>query len=427
MIPIPFVIPSINGAQVSLSEYSIQNGQINLGFSVESANSYDFEGCLSPGLGNDTLYLSEPTSIGSGQIGVVINSSSEAATISPKETISSPFSFWFDLEYAYGYTGSLANETISRDQTVLRSSTALINSNSPQILSLQNPPSNLRSGRYIVQGYFDSSSGFGATETRALLLNDGRWFWLSSCSPFTIGGLTFSKQVDLAQDPSTWPSSLYFMYESNGIDSYSIVPLQINLARLDFYGQPGNVELTDFTYSIANNSDIEASGPFGGSVYVIAKSYPLALTVTPMIGSESFNPLEINISKPLTDSHFYIPIGKLTVEVLNNSKPDVGIQVSISNSKGASLSSIIASSGNTSFYLPSSFYNITILKNGVAHEGNATVVDGSDTVVIFLLTSTEIPSSYLDLLVIPLVLGLGLNIWTWIVGPRRSKYKPLAH
>ncbi len=143
---------------------------------------------------------------------------------------------------------------------------------------------NLRSGRYLVRGYFDTPSGFSAAETELLYLNGGSWFWLSACSPFSINGSTFSKQVNLAQSPSTWPDLLYFMYQYEGIEGYSILPLQINLARLDFLGQPGNVPLSDFTYSLGNNSDVEASGTFSGSIFVIAKSFPLNLTVTPMLG-----------------------------------------------------------------------------------------------------------------------------------------------
>ena len=346
----------------------------------------------------------------------------ETAVVSARGNIATTFSFWFEIDYSYGYASSIANETISRDLAISRSSAVLFNSTGTQSVSLP-ILNNLRPGRYIIHGYFDSASGFETSETRALLLNDGQWFWLSSCNPFSISGSTFSKQVSLAQNPSPWPSLLYFTYQANGIDGYSFVPLQINLARLDFLGQPGNVELSDFTYSISNNSDIEASGTFAGSVYVIAKSYPVNMIVTPMIGLESLSPLEINISQPLTDSQFYVPIGKLTVVVLNNSKPDIGTLVGISNSQGASLSSSVPTSGNTSFYLPGGFYNITISRNGLVQEGNATVSTGSNTIVQFSLTSSGIPTSYLELLFIPLAVGLGLDVWAWIISPRRSKYR----
>ena len=421
-ISIPVVATSENQASAALSEYSIQNGQINLGFSVDAPNSYNLEGCLTSASENGTVYVSIPANIGSGQMAIALSAGNGSATVFARGDITSSFSFWFDIDYSYGYSSSLANETISRNVPVSRSSSVLFNSTSTQSVSLP-ILINLRSGRYVIRGYFDNAAGFETSETRALLLNNGQWFWLSSCNPFSISGSTFSKQVSLAQNPSSWPSLLYFMYQSDGIDGYSIVPLQINLARLDFLGRPGNVGLSNFTYSISNNSDVEASGTFSGSVYIIAKSYPVALTVTPMIGSEAMSPLEINISKPLTDSQFYIPIGKLTVVVLNNSKPDIGILVGISNSKGALLSSSTPTNGNTSFYLPSGFYDITISRNGLAREGNATVISGSNTIVQFSLTSSSVPASYLEILFIPLAIGLGLNVWAWIISPARSRYR----
>jgi len=212
------------------------------------------------------------------------------------------------------------------------------------------------------------------------------------------------------------------MYQNNGIENYAILPLQINLARLDFLGQPGNVPLTGFTYSIANNSEVEASGAFSGSVYFIAKNYPVDLTVTPILGSEALAPINVNVSAPLTDSQYFVPVGELTVQVLNDSKPDVGAKVSVSNLQGAYLSNNIPAGGNTSFYLPAGFFDISASKGGVSELGNATVIDGSNTIVTISISSSQLPRSYLELLLVPLILGLALNIWAWIVSPRRSKY-----
>ncbi len=413
-----------NQVPVSLSEYSIQNGEINLGFSVNSPELYDLEGCLvsnaSNPVDNNTISLDEPADVGTGQISVSMNSQNDTATFSTSRNVTTPFSFWFDLEYSYGYSAALTNETVSRDVVVARSDTALFNRSTSETVSLP-ILGNLRLGRYVVRGYFDSSSGLAVAQTTVLREAGGSWFWLSACNPFTVSGTSFSKRVNLAENPSTWPSKLYFMYQYDGIEGYSVLPLQINLARLDFLGQPGNVPLSGFTYSLSNSSDIEASGAYSGSVYVIAKNYPLSLTVTPMIGSEALNSVRVNITRPFSDSQIFIPIGKLTVEVTNNSKPDIGADVTISNSQGASLGSNIPAGGNTSFYLPSGLYNITVSKGGLAEEGNATVVDGSDTIVTITVTSPQFPRSYLELLLVPLVLGLALNIWAWVVSPRRTK------
>ena len=420
-VPITFVGESQISDPVSLNEYSIQNGEINLGFSVAAQNYYDLEACLTANASSDPISLSDPATIGTGGMSIALNGTNGMALVTATGKISSPFSFWFDLEYPYAYTTDLANATITRSEVVAQSSPVLFNASAPQNVTL--PLSgNLRSGRYVIRGYFDSSSGFTTADTRALHLEGSNWFWLSSCNPFTISGDSFTQQVNLAQSPSSWPTQLYFMYQDQGIENFAILPLEINLARLDFLGQPGNVPLSGFTYSISNNSDIEASGGFSGSLYFIAKSFPVNVTVVPSLGSEALGPINVNVSAPLTDSQYFIPIGKLTVKVLNNSKADEGASVSVTNSEGASLSNNIPAGGNTSFYVPAGFFNIDVTKSGVSEYGNATVIEGSNTIVTISFTSAQIPRSYLELLLVPLILGLALNVWAWVISPRRSKF-----
>ncbi|MDA4111903.1 MAG: hypothetical protein OK439_05150 [Thaumarchaeota archaeon] len=421
-ILVPFEIPALNSSVISLTEYSIQNGQINLGFSDDPSNAYNLEACLTSSFGNDTIFLSEPSSIGGGQMSLYINTSSHNSTVSTQATPSQPFSFWFELYYFYGYSGSLPNETVSRDLIPSRSSTALFNSSGSRILTLTSE-TNLRPGRYLIRAFFDSGSSLVPTETRALLLSSGNWFWLQGCNPFSVSQSNFTRQVNLDQDPKTWPKLVYAMYEVGGVESYSILPLQINLARIDFYGEPGNVKLSYLTYSIANNSDAQASGVYSGTIYVIPKSFPILLTVTPMIGQESLTPQSIIISEPFSDSQAFIPIGELTVVVFNNSKPDTGSVVKVSSPQGASISSSIDSTGNASFYLPPGFYNITASKGSVSKIGNATVVHPNQTIVEFSFTTSALPTYFVDLLTVPLLLGLLLNLWVWVIHPRRTRYK----
>jgi hypothetical protein len=42
--------------------------------------------------------------------------------------------------------------------------------------------------------------------------------------------------------------------------------------------------------------------------------------------------------------------------------------------------------------------------------------------VTITVSSGEVPRSYLELLLVPLVLGLALNVWAWVIGPRRSQF-----
>ncbi len=421
-IPVPFVIPDQNSSVVSLTEYSIQNGQINLGFASDPSSAYNVEACLTSNFGNGTAYLQIPTSFGSGEIAVNLDTGPGLSTVSMPSTPSQPFSFWYDLYYSYGFKGTLSNETISRDLMPSKSTSVYVNSTGTRVLSLSSE-THLRPGRYSIRANFDSGSSLATAETSVLLLDNGDWFWLGGCDPFAVTQNTFTKQVGLDQDPSTWPKYIYAAYDVEGVEVYTISSLQINLARVDFFGMPNKVKLSYLTYSIANNTDAQASGVYSGTIYVIAKSFPILLTVTHTFGSEALVPQSITISKAFSDTPAYINVGELSVTVLNNSRPDTGSQVKISTSQGASAASPVDSNGVASFYLPPGNYNITVSKGQVSKMGNATVDYSNQTIVDFSFTSSSVPTYLVEILAVPLVLGLILNLLIWVVAPRRGKYK----
>ncbi|MFI5420565.1 MAG: hypothetical protein ACHQ1H_06320, partial [Nitrososphaerales archaeon] len=329
---------------------------------------------------------------------------------------------WFDLYYSYGFRGALSNETISRDLIPSRSTTAYVNASGSRLLSLSYE-TRLTPGRYTLRSIFDSGSSLTSEETSVLLLNNGNWFWLGGCTPVTVTQNSFTKQVSLDQDPSTWPKFVYIAYDVEGVESYSISSLQINLARIDFFGTPNNVKLSYLSYSIANNTDAQASGVYAGTIYVIAKSFPILLTVTPTFGSEALAPQSIQIPQAFSDSLAYVQVGELSVTVLNNSRPDTGSQVKVTSPQGAAIATPVDSNGVASFYLPPGFYNVTVTKGTISETGNATIVYANQTILDFSFTSSSLPSYLLELLAVPLVFGLILNVWIWVVSPRRAKYK----
>jgi hypothetical protein len=419
-VPISFEVPNVNSSVVSLTEYSIQNGQINLGFASDPSSAYNVEACLTANFGNGTAYLSIPASFGNGQIGLNLETGPGLSTVTMPSTPAQPFSFWYNLYYSYGFSGTLSNETVSRDLNPSTSSSAYVNSSGARLLSLSNE-THLRPGRYLIRANFDSGTSYATAETRALLLTNGDWFWLGGCSPFSVTQTAFTKQVSLDQDPNTWPKFIYVMYDVGGVDAYSISSLQINLARIDFFGTPNNVKLSYLSYSIANNSDAQASGIYSGTIYVIAKSFPILLTITPTFGSEVLRSQSIRITQAFSDSVAYIPVGELSVTVLNNSKPDTGSQVKISTSQGANVASPVDGTGVASFYLPPGDYNVTVAKGAISKTGNASVAYSNETIVEFSFTSSALPSYLAELLAVPLFLGLILNVWIWVIAPRRGK------
>lgn len=415
-IEIPFVNPSDHNVAVSLAQYSIQNGQIGLGFSVTSSGAYDLEGCLSTN-STGTVDVPLPSKLGSGTVS--ISSNLRAANISFTGKLNQTFSFWYEVYHSYSYSGALPNEYISRDLEVIRSSSAFFSSASTQTVSLTNETT-LRPGKYLIESFFESGLGLSVFESNELLLIDGQWYSLKGCNTFQITSSSFTEQVNIAQDYLNWPKTLYLMYEINGVDSYSVAPIQINLARIDFFGQPGNVKLTYLAYAISS-PDILATSAYNGSIYVVVKSLPVSLNVTPEFGNEALSNYTVSISQQFSTEEIVVPVGRLTVQLLGSTESVRGIPIAVTNGRGGSVLGDTDPSGLVSFYLPSGSYNVWINRGQPTAFKNASITSASVTLVQFTVTPSGFPWYVPELLGGLLAVGMGLNLWVWIFRRRRIR------
>jgi hypothetical protein len=406
--------------RASLSQYSIQQGDLNLGFSVQQSSAYNIEACLLSARANSTTYVSIPSGLGGGSLGIQSNSST--ASVYESSNSRQHFTFWYELEYYYSYSGSLPNETISRSLAVAKSPTFLFPTNSTQTGPLQVDAS-LRPGRYVLTAFFDSSGGLAVAETRMLLQNNGSWLWLGGCTPFAVSSSTFTSQISLSQIPSAWPRVLYFMYDSQGIEAVSTTSLRINVARVDAATEPKNITLPNLTYSISENPRVIGTGTFGGSLFVIAKSFPVSLIVTPSLGSMTLNPQNLTIPGPLTETRLFIPVGTLQVHVSNDSKPLAGATVLVANLAGGELSSSTDSHGNDTVYLPAGRYNVTVLTGSGNSSQSALISVGKVSSAYFSFsTPPSFTTAYLlTALAVMAVVGLALNAWVWRTRRNRPK------
>jgi hypothetical protein len=411
LVGVILAVPDLSNA--SLSQYSLQQGNLNLGFALQQSNAYNIEGCLASSFApNSTAFVPVPSALGGGSLRVESN----GANISVYDSTRShaQFTFWYELDYNYSFSGFVPNETITKTLAIARSPTFLFSKNSTNYgqLEIDAAP---RPGRYVLSAFFDSSSGIAVTETRMLLDNNYTWLWLGGCNTFGVTSSNFTSQIGLSQRPSSWPRTLYFMYDSQGIEAVSTTALTINLARVDAATEPKNITLPNLNYTISENPRVVASETFGGSLYVIATSFPLSLIVTPSLGSMVLEQQNVNIPGSFTDTRFFIPVGTLQVHVSNNTKPFSGASVLVANSVGGELSSTTNSQGNDTIYLPAAAYNVTVFVRTANSSQNALISVGKVSDLYFAFsTPPSFTTAYLITALSAMALvGLTLNIWVW--------------
>jgi hypothetical protein len=410
---IGIVLTNPGAANASLSQYSLKQNNLNLGFSVQQTGAYNIEGCFaSSSTPNSTAFISVPSAEGGGLMRIDSNLLNTSVSDSFKSH--APFTFWYELDYNYTFSGFLTNETITKSLTVARSPTFLFAGNSTNSGQLQGDAP-LRPGRYILSAFFDSASGLAVTTTRLLLNGTFNWLWLSGCSPFAISNSNFTSQVSLVQNPSAWPKALYFMYDSQGIEGISTTPLTINLARVDASTEPKNVTLANLNYTISDNPLVQASESFGGSLYVIAKSFPVSVVINPSLGSMALAPQNVTITGPFSETRFFIPVGTLQVHVSNDTKPLSGASVLVTNTAGGELSSITSTQGNATVYLPAGAYNVSLPAGPAGNSQNALISVGKVSSLYFAFsTPPSFTTTYLITALSAMALvGLTLNVWVW--------------
>ena len=424
-IAIQFVNPAEFPVGARTSNVSIQNGQLNLGFQIFPSSAFNFEACLASADLNSTLVVPMPQSVGIGEI--LLDENMQNATVRISGNASQPFSFWYEMDYTYPFVGNLTGELVSRNIVAIRSGTAFFNSGKSATVSLTNNTVP-RPGRYQVTAYFDSANGLAIEQTSSLLLDNGSWIWIGGCSTIQTSSQLFTEQESLTQSPNTWPTTLYLMYEIDGIESYSSTQLNLNLAKISFLGGvEGNLAayisfepLPYLSFSITPNPDILASSVYDGSLYIVSKSLPLAVQITPAFGTEDLQSQTIVIDQSFSDPQVLIPVGALNVQVMNNSAPLKAASIVVNNGFGGVASAISGSNGNATLYLPEGSYNVTVSSAGSAVSESALVHVGASSSLLFTFTSSSTLGYLPYLLATLLFVGLLVNAWVWVLRPRRK-------
>lgn len=415
-LQIPFVNPAAHPIGLSLSNYSLGAGSVNLNFAVSSNNAFNVQTCLASSDVNSTIVVPVPAKFGGGDMSLI--GGTHSVELSFEGSVTSPFTFMFEMDYSYSYQGSLKGEYISRDVSVFKSNTVVITSSNPTLLQISNYTSP-RFGRYTMNAYFDNSNGVEVEQTTALLLNGLNWIWIGGCGTNQVNTLTFSSSHSLQGDILSWPTSLLYMYEIDGVDTYARIPVLLNLARVDFIGSLNFSNLYYLGYTIAQNEKIDQSSIYDGSLFLIGKSFPLSFQVTPNFGSSNLTTQNMTVMEPYTIESDVIGVGDVNASITNNTVPLSGASMVADNGLGGSLSSTSNTRGLALLTLPIGTYNVTVTTGGQSLTQRVSVTTDGKTVLQFNFTSTPPALDTSEYILISLVvIGFLADIVLWL-RPRR--------
>ncbi|MHB8568032.1 MAG: hypothetical protein ACYC7D_11775 [Nitrososphaerales archaeon] len=422
-LPFLLVNPSNHNLGINLNYFSLESGQLNIGFNVSQTFDFNIEGCFASNNSLSTVFVPTPSSLGSGSLAVQWNGS--ASSIAIQGSISQPFSYWYELYYSYSYSNTNTSQLVSRDSQVAKSDVALITQSTSQASVAVSKDAVLREGRYVMRSYFESASGLTVSESRILILGQGApWFWLTSCNPFSIPASTsFQKSVSLTGNSTQWPYLFYYMYDVEGVDALGVLPLNIQIARINFKGSPWNVPLNGISFALNNNSAIETSSSYQGSIYIASNKFPLEVTVRPSFGGQELQAVIIDLNAASTDYAATIPIGKIIAQETANGSPLNGTTVELLNMQNDSLMQSTVSGGNASFYVPPGSYLLKGSFGASTEVKEANVSAYGQSSVDFSFFTPQPPPEYEIYAALVLAfLGIALNVYVWIARPMLKRY-----
>lgn len=143
--------------------------------------------------------------------------------------------------------------------------------------------------------------------------------------------------------------------------------------------------------------------------------------VNPYFGSQALEPISANVSSPFTVYQETVGVGKLVVGIKNGSSPVLGANVLVENEYGGKMTGSSNATGYASFYLPQGSYNVTVSVGTYAASQNSTVSVNSESDLAFSVPTPTPPASSLPYVLISfLIVGLLLNVWGWLIRPRRG-------
>lgn len=423
LIPVHFIKGDDHRPMLTSYRYYLQDEGVIIGFDITSVDVYDEEACLTTKQKEELAVIHLPQSIGVGDIG--IRKMENNLILSTNASFNSPLRFWLELYHPFSFNINGTTEFISRNMRAATSTPIVISSQGESNASLSWEMSP-RLGRYEARAFFESSSGLYVVQVRILVPDQESWLSLDSCQLTRVGSSSISYLTSLRGDSSTWPTGLYLMYRVFGVESASLMPLNLKLSKVTFVAEPWQVPVDDLRVRLEPNLSLDQYTSVNGTVYVLARGYPMHLNFSVAIGSHFVGAGVVDFSMPYSVKRAALSVGKLSVHILNQEAPSAGAVVKVSNAYNETIVKTTNMNAYATFFVPAGTYNVTASLAEQSRTVEVTVSDGSETDLNIELPTMglalpEAPASLQGILIVTGAIGVVVNVFVWLVRPRLSR------
>lgn len=391
--------PSFTGANLSLNT-------LNLGYSLPPTGAYDIEACtLGEGPSSVSTY-SLPPSIG-GELEVNLTGTGVSASAPGAQ---SQFNAWFELYAPRSYVEGGA--LVSQEDLVGQTGVVTLGGSPAPVLAGLSQELGHRLGRYELRSFARGPTGLTAFAGEYLLTGSGTWISLSDCGQLlAVSADTFALASNLDSANSTWPRSLYTMYEENGVEAFTISVVPVQEARVDVRALSDGARVSGASIS-ASGTGITSWDSYASGVYLVGTSIPARASVSVDYEGVVTQTYSVELNGSFNTALLRVPVGILMVKTTSGGAPsgNVTVEVSLVGSAPATLRT--DGQGNATLTLPAGNYNVTAASSGGRASVTAVVLSGS-RLTESLEVGSQNPPTLLYALVAALGVGAVLNFVVW--------------
>jgi len=350
------------------------SGQLEMNFTLPTTVQYDVQACAVGNALPEAASVPIPSSVGSGRLLLAKNGSE--LDISTQGSILRPFDFWVELHQNYSYSTG-PSTVISRDLAVAAITTVQMTAGANSTNATLIDRAQVRDGRFVVRAFFGTPSGIAVEQTEVLLSGNQTWISLPDCSSTAVvRATTFSLSASLADPVSRWPTAVYTMYESYGVEMVTLTMLDLQPAVVTVLASPWETPLNDSLISFTLGPGVADSSSGGATLYLVASQYPVRVEVS--VGGQTQS---ASVEQPFSSTTVQVNSSKLSVATYLDGKPASGASITV-DAGNATLARAVGGSGFSVFYLPEGSYtvqvtlgNSTRLESVLSQTGKASVMD----------------------------------------------------
>ena len=387
---------------------SLSDNLLNQAFALPQTSANNIQACSAgQSLGSTVIFGLQGGRNGSIDISIDGNYTRVSVSQAPY-----PLAVWLQLYSQYSYVVG-GEGMVSQNLLVSATQEFTISPPSNGVVLQWVDQMPLHYGRFDLRIYVRTTSGLSLYEAPLLRTSSGEWIALADCtSMINVSTQVFTLSTSLDASNSTWPRQLYTMYNLDGVESYSVLPVAANETAIHLTDYPFHRPLADVAINASAPGVTEGQwDAYNSTVYLLAPSFPSTVSIGLSFGGVVSEVVNTTIPAPYWPATLSIKAGTLQASVLYQGKAVANATFSLSAPGTVPVMVRPSSLGAISIELPPGDYTVSASYQGTSTSQPVSVAVGETTsatlelnpppfpIILYLLVGVAVATAVANILI----------------------------